>query len=314
MKNFLHLRVLVVLLTAVLGVSNSFADNDLDEQLDFLGQKMTKENGNKLDPERKWVKSGTVKFDADTRTITLENAEIVVTKENCPQYKSESGTWYPIIGTFRFYCPTADITVKLIGKNSITTTQTGFVMLTFLEGASANIDITGGGSLTINAGLNGIDARHTGTLNIKDVDMNIKGASRGISGGYASRLIVDNSNVTSEGKYGAICGFKKFSMKGVKCVSPVPDPNATPEDKEDPGSTKTVSFEKGGVTNAAGTPWDKVVLKRETEAAGIATQPAVKNNATVVAVYDVSGRLLNDLQKGINIVRYSDGSVKKIVK
>ena len=77
MKNFLHLRVLVVMLTAVLGVSNSFADNDLDEQLVFLGQKMTKENGNKLDSERKWVKSGTVKFDADTRTITLENAEIV---------------------------------------------------------------------------------------------------------------------------------------------------------------------------------------------------------------------------------------------
>ena len=31
------------MLTAVLGVSNSFADNDLDEQLVFLGQKMTKE-------------------------------------------------------------------------------------------------------------------------------------------------------------------------------------------------------------------------------------------------------------------------------
>lgn len=312
MKNFLHLRVLVVMLTAVLGVSNSFADNDLDEQLVFLGQKMTKENGNNLDPERKWIKSGTVKFDADARTITLENAEIVVTKENCPQYQSESGTWYPVIGTFRFYCPTDNITVKLIGKNSITTTQTGFVMLTYQDAESVNIDMTGGGSLTINAGLNGIDARHTGTLNIKDVDMNIKGARCGICGGYASRLIVDNSNVTSEGKYGAICSFKKFSMKGVKCVSPVPDPSATPEDEEDPQSTKTVSFEKGGVTNAYGTPWGLVVLERETT--GIAAKPAVKNNAAVVAVYDVSGRLLNDLQKGINIVRYSDGSVKKIVK
>ena len=160
--------------------------------------------------------------------------------------------------------------------------------------------------------MNGIDARHTGTLNIKDVDMNIKGDRCGICGGYASRLIVDNSNVTSEGKYGAICSFKKFSMKGVKCVSPVPDPSATPEDEEDPKSTKTVSFEKGGVTNAYGTPWGLVVLERETT--GIAAKPAVKNNATVVAVYDVSGRLLNDLQKGINIVRYSDGSVKKIVK
>ena len=170
----------------------------------------------------------------------------------------------------------------------------------------------GGGSLTIDAGLNGIDDRHTGKLTIKDVNMDIRADRCGICGGYTSRLVVDNSNVKSEAKYGAICSFKKFSMKGVKCVSPVPDPNATEEDKKDPSSTKTVSFDKGGVTNAYGTPWDIAVLVRET--AGIDAKPSVKNNATVVAVYDVSGRLLKDLQKGINIVRYSDGSVKKVIK
>ena len=142
--------------------------------------------------------------------------------------------------------------------------------------------------------------------------MDIRADRCGICGGYTSRLVVDNSNVKSEAKYGAICSFKKFSMKGVKCVSPVPDPNATEEDKKDPSSTKTVSFDKGGVTNAYGTPWDIAVLVRET--AGIDAKPSVKNNAMVVAVYDVSGRLLKDLQKGINIVRYSDGSVKKVIK
>ena len=312
MRKFLCLRALVAIVIATLGVSDSFAQTGVEEQLVFLGTTMTKENGNNLDPEHKWVKSGTVKYDADTRTITLENAEIVVTKENCPQYKSESGTWYPVIGTFRFYCPVDKITVKLIGKNSIKTTQTGFVMLTYQEAEAVNIDMIGGGSLTIDAGLNGIDDRHTGLLTIKDVDMNIRADRCGICGGYTSRLTVDNSNVKSEAKYGAICSFRKFSMKGVKCVSPVPDPNATEEDKKDPNSTKTVSFDKGGVTNAYGTPWDIAVLVRET--AGIDAKPSVKNNATVVAVYDVSGRLLKDLQKGINIVRYSDGSVKKVTK
>lgn len=312
MRKFLCLRALVAIVIATLGVSDSFAQTGVEEQLVFLGTTMTKENGNNLDPEHKWVKSGTVKYDADTRTITLENAEIVVTKENCPQYKSESGTWYPVIGTFRFYCPVDKITVKLIGKNSIKTTQTGFVMLTYQEAEAVNIDMIGGGSLTIDAGLNGIDDRHTGLLTIKDVDMNIRADRCGICGGYTSRLTVDNSNVKSEAKYGAICSFRKFSMKGVKCVSPVPDPNATEEDKKDPNSTKTVSFDKGGVTNAYGTPWDIAVLVRET--AGIDAKPSVKNNATVVAVYDVSGRLLKDLQKGINIVRYSDGSVKKVIK
>ena len=128
-----------------------------------------------------------------------------------------------------------------------------------------------------------------------------------------SRLVVDNSNVKSEAPYGAICSFKKFSMKGVKCVSPVSDPTATDEDKEDPNSTKTVSFEKGGVTNAYGTPWDIAILQRESTA-GIESKTTVKDNAKIVAVYDVSGRLLKDLQKGINIVRYSDGSIKKIIK
>ena len=312
MRKFLCLRALVAIVIATLGVSDSFAQTGVEEQLVFLGTTMTKENGNNLDPEHKWVKSGTVKYDADTRTITLENAEIVVTKENCPQYQSESGTWYPVIGTFRFYCPVDKITVKLIGKNSIKTTQTGFVMLTYQEAESVDIDMIGGGSLTIDAGLNGIDDRHTGLLTIKDVDMNIRADRCGICGGYTSRLTVDNSNVKSEAKYGAICSFRKFSMKGVKCVSPVPDPNATEEDKKDPSSTKTVSFDKGGVTNAYGTPWDIAVLVRET--AGIDAKPSVKNNATVVAVYDVSGRLLKDLQKGINIVRYSDGSVKKVIK
>lgn len=312
MRKFLCLRALVAIVIATLGVSDSFAQTGVEEQLVFLGTTMTKENGNNLDPEHKWIKSGTVKYDADTRTITLENAEIVVTKENCPQYQSESGTWYPVIGTFRFYCPVDKITVKLIGKNSIKTTQTGFVMLTYQEAEAVNIDMIGGGSLTIDAGLNGIDDRHTGLLTIKDVDMNIRADRCGICGGYTSRLTVDNSNVKSEAKYGAICSFRKFSMKGVKCVSPVPDPNATEEDKKDPNSTKTVSFDKGGVTNAYGTPWDIAVLVRET--AGIDAKPSVKNNATVVAVYDVSGRLLKDLQKGINIVRYSDGSIKKVIK
>lgn len=308
MKNFLRLRVLVAVLIAVLGVSNSFAQAGDEEQLDFLGQKMTKENGNNLDPERKWLKSGTVKFDADTRTITLENAEIVVTEENCPQYEAD-GEFYPIIGTFRFFCPVEDIYVKLIGKNSIKTTQTGFVMLTYQDAEAMKVKVIGGGSLSIDAKLNGFDHRLVGSLIFDDVNIDVKAGRCGICGGWASRLLVKNSDVTSEAAYGAICYFKKFTMEGVKCVEPVPDPGATPDDEQDPESTKTVSFEKGGVTNAYGTPWGRVVLKRNN--AGIDVKSA-KSDAKVIAIYDVSGRVLKDLQKGINIVCYSDGSKKRI--
>ena len=71
-------------------------------------------------------------------------------------------------------------------------------------------------------------------------------------------------------------------------------------------------MKKGGVTNAYGTHGDIAILQREST--GIESKTIVKDNAQVVAVYDVSGRLLKDLQKGINIVRYNDGTVKKIVK
>lgn len=61
-----------------------------------------------------------------------------------------------------------------------------------------NIDMIGGGSLYINAGLNGIDDRHNGTFTIKDVDsLDVKAARCGIAGGYTSRLNVDNSSIRS---------------------------------------------------------------------------------------------------------------------
>ena len=53
MRKFLCLRALVAIVIATLGVSDSFAQTGVEEQLVFLGTTMTKENGNKLDPEHK---------------------------------------------------------------------------------------------------------------------------------------------------------------------------------------------------------------------------------------------------------------------
>ena len=66
--------------------------------------------------------------------------------------------------------------------------------------------------------------------------------------------------------------------------------------KKTQNSTKTVSFEKGGVTNAYGTPWDIAILQRESTA-GIESKTTVKDNAKIVAVYDVSGRYLKIYRK-----------------
>lgn len=41
---------------------------------------------------------------------------------------------------------------------------------------------------------------------------------------------------------------------------------------------------------------------------------SIANDSTIVAIYDMNGRMLNSLQKGMNIVKYSNGVTKKIIK
>ncbi|WP_028896653.1 hypothetical protein [Prevotella sp. HUN102] len=314
MKKHYILKVFVAIFFAAFGVSNGFAQSL--EELVFLGTKMTKENGNNLDPNRTWVQSGSVKYDAENRVITLDNAQIVVTAENCPTYYETDGiTKHPIVGTFRFYCPDDDITINLVGKNSITTTQTGFVMIGYQGIPAVKVTFTGSGNLTIDAGRSGIDMRTSGTLEFKDVDyINVKAANMcGINGdGLSNRFYVINTNVDSYGRTGAICQFNRFVLKGVECTSPVQDPNATPIENPEEDNV-SVSLEKGGVTNKGGYAYDRAILER-IKTNGIEKSTANKSDAKVVAIYDASGRVLKEMQKGINIVRYSDNSVKKVIK
>lgn len=51
----------------------------------------------------------------------------------------------------------------------------------------------------------------------------------------------------------------------------------------------------------------------EEETTGIENTEFVASN-DIVAIYDINGRKLNSFQKGINIVKYADGSTKKITK
>lgn len=43
-------------------------------------------------------------------------------------------------------------------------------------------------------------------------------------------------------------------------------------------------------------------------------KPSSSAPPALVGIYDISGRRLSDLQKGLNILRYSDGSTRKIMK
>ena len=56
------------------------------------------------------------------------------------------------------------------------------------------------------------------------------------------------------------------------------------------------------------------VAVRMPKADGVATVAANDANATVVAIYDANGQQLTEMQSGLNIVKMSDGTVRKLFK
>ena len=56
------------------------------------------------------------------------------------------------------------------------------------------------------------------------------------------------------------------------------------------------------------------VAVRMPKADGVATVTANDANATVVAIYDANGQQLTEMQPGLNIVKMSDGTVRKLFK
>ena len=68
-----------------------------------------------------------------------------------------------------------------------------------------------------------------------------------------------------------------------------------------------------GMTCPAYIAIDNVAV-RMPKADGVATVTANDANATVVAIYDANGQQLTEMQSGLNIVKMSDGTVRKLFK
>lgn len=114
------------------------------------------ENGHFNTP---FIKSGTVTWDAASRTLTLNNAVV--------EHSSE--TPYDYVYPIRI---TEDATIVIKGECRLTTT--GFVALGFEGSNSKNVTIQGDGSLYANSIMRGIFLRCT-RLTIKDIKLQAKG-------------------------------------------------------------------------------------------------------------------------------------------
>ncbi|GAB6975403.1 hypothetical protein JCM15124A_03100 [Prevotella falsenii] len=219
--------------------------------------------------------AGTVKYDPQTKTLTLENATIMK-EENGPKAISVE---------------IPDFTLKVIGNNYITSKGSTFTV-------AATATVTGGGTLNVQSLDNCAVFVNQTSLTIKDCTVNAKGYQFGFAGWDGNsneQLNIDNAMVTAEGKeHGSICDFASLTL--TKCV--ITQPIGAVYD------TKQHFLAVNGQKVRG-----KVVISNDPAAISSPTA----DTAVVQGVYSLSGvRLsedLNSLPKGIYIV---DG--KKVVK
>ena len=140
---------------------------------------------------------GTVKYDPDNKTLTLEDAKLNAERDNfC--------IWSEIDG----------LTIKVSGTNELNAGNITILVY-------APMTITGGGTLNAESRKNcAIWAEET-NLTIKDCIVNAKGRW-GIAGygDPTNKLLISKATVTAEGGDGSICDFKEITLEDCAITQP----------------------------------------------------------------------------------------------
>ena len=154
------------------------------------------------------------------------------------------------------------------------------------------------GLVTLSAGNTGINAVQGATVTISGVSMQIKDASFGLNGHSGSaNLIVKSSNIDIVSTSSAIRGFTGITFDNCYLASPV-----------------GAQYKNGYLMESNGT----TIAKKATIAVGASAIGDVLTdsdaNAEITGIYDAQGRQLQEMQPGVNILRMSNGTTKKVIK
>ncbi|SJZ83030.1 hypothetical protein SAMN02745171_01242 [Porphyromonas circumdentaria] len=165
--------------------------------LKIAGVQVTSENCNDLSVID--GVSGTVEYNPDTNTLTLEDATIEVGDDkNCIWVKKE-------------------LTIVVKGTCKLSSTTWSTVNLW------RNTTISGDGELYAESrGTNSFNLDEGATLTIDRCRVDAKGV-KGFSGFYQSsnaKLVIKNATVTAEGTEGSICDLASFTLEGCKITEP----------------------------------------------------------------------------------------------
>ena len=160
------------------------------------GEQITSDNADNI--KGKWLKSGKVYFDAPTKTLTFENAEIEAK-------------------TYGVLSQTEDLKIELIGDNKIFSDRWSTLYL------SKNTAIYGEGSLNLETTANCGIFLPGSSLTIEGCSVSAKG-QWGVAGGDAAeagKLFIKNAQLTAEGLDGSICDITELKLEGSYIKEPV---------------------------------------------------------------------------------------------
>ena len=224
----------------------------------------------------KYYKGSGISYDPSSKTLTLNGVTLDVGSDYVNGIKN-----------------TVDgLTINVSGTNVITSSHSGYNSNNVPINVSANTTITGDGSLKVEK--LPVSTYNNANLTLKDAkNLEFYGIKANTSSS-TSKLLVDNSNVTINGStsYFANVSWQNGFLH-------------LPKDGYFDSEIRKIVDSYG---NAA----TKVVFGDKTTAGidGITTDA----DAEVIGIYDAQGRKLEEMQQGINIIRMSDGTTKKVIR
>ena len=235
---------------------------------------------NKYAVGSKYITAGgttAVVYNTNSKTLTLNNATITNMGENMNALEN-SGI--------------DALTINVVGDNTLMTERSGWNSNNTSVNLRGNTTITGNGTLNVK-GVGPLFVTNGNTLTIKDAKkVVVESDIRSNSESSKAELVVDNSNV--EAKY--VYYFKSITWLNGSLAEPV-------NGKFDPTSTYIV--------DANGNHASRVVFIDQAATAIDAVE--VDRDAGIRDIYDASGRQTQNARSGLNIIRMSDGTVRKVM-
>ena len=242
---------------------------------------------------------GSIKWDKDNATLTLSNVTLNKVGE-------EDGDCFFWVGQPAMV---QEIKVVLEGENTVN--GSGYIF----NWPDCNLTIQGSGSLTARTTTDrALEQRalSSSILTIKDCTLDIQGLKQSIIGGIngqntaALSLVVDNATLKVKGaaggwwKMSGIENLKAYELKNCHIETPGVRFGETSEG---------YGYQFLGEDND--TYYDEVSIVPDASTA--ISRPAAPATAAVQEIHSLDGRRQTRMRHGVNIVRMSDGTTRKVI-